>query len=457
MQNLKKYNNKRDFKKTNEPSGKKEKSIKNLRFVVQHHIAKKDHYDFRLEYDGVLLSWAIPKGPSYNPKDKRLAVHVENHPLSYRNFEGIIPQGEYGAGSVMIWDNGYYEPLENIKKTYPKGYLKFILKGKRLKGKWTLVKYKENNWLLIKEKDNYSNYDDINNYLTSIKSNKTMEEIIKASQKKVSKIKISNPDKIIYENPLTTKEDIVKYYEKISVRMLPYLKNRLISTVRCPNGVNNDKFFKKHFAENKYLKKVQFIKNHQKEDYYYINDLNALLSEVQMNSIEFHIWGSTINKINQPNYMVFDLDPDEGLELDKIRCGVKDLKKVLDELNLKSYLKTSGGKGYHVIVPLKGSITWSKFKTISKDIATLLEEKYPDKYTSNIRKSKRKGKIFIDYLRNTKGATSVCPYSLRARNKQAVSMPIKWSELDKIKPDEIDIKKALKRLKLKDPWEDFFD
>jgi bifunctional non-homologous end joining protein LigD len=108
-------------------------------------------------------------------------------------------------------------------------------------------------------------------------------------------------------------------------------------------------------------------------------------------------------------------------------------------------------------VPLKGSITWSKFKTISKDIATLLEEKYPDKYTSNIRKSKRKGKIFIDYLRNTKGATSVCPYSLRARNKQAVSMPIKWSELDKIKPDEIDIKKALKRLKLKDPWEDFFD
>ena len=138
MNNLNEYNKKRNFKKTKEPIGKKEK-VNNKRFVVQHHLARKDHYDFRLEYNGVLISFAVPKGPSYNQKDKRLAVHVEDHPISYRNFEGIIPKGEYGAGTVMLWDRGTYKEIEPFKTTLKKGYLKFELKGKRLKGKWTLM------------------------------------------------------------------------------------------------------------------------------------------------------------------------------------------------------------------------------------------------------------------------------------------------------------------------------
>ena len=153
MTNLHEYNIKRNFNKTNEPLGKIERKSKKLRFCVQHHLARKDHYDFRLEYNGVLLSWAIPKGPSYNPKDKRLALQVENHPLSYRKFEGIIPKGQYGAGTVMLWDEGFYSQIEKIKTTYSKGYLKFILHGKRLKGAWALLHYKENKWLLIKEND----------------------------------------------------------------------------------------------------------------------------------------------------------------------------------------------------------------------------------------------------------------------------------------------------------------
>ena len=148
--NLTKYNEKRDFEKTKEPKGKKAISKKNLRFVVQHHLARKDHYDLRLEYDGVLKSWAVPKGPSYNTKDKRLAVMVEDHPISYRNFEGTIPKGEYGGGTVMIFDEGYWEPVTDPKKGFKDGMLKFELKGKRLKGLWTLVHFKEDNWLLIK-------------------------------------------------------------------------------------------------------------------------------------------------------------------------------------------------------------------------------------------------------------------------------------------------------------------
>ena len=235
--------------------------------------------------------------------------------------------------------------------------------------------------------------------------------------------------------------------------MRPYLNSRLISTVRLPDINSNNKFFKKHFKENKYLKKKMV----DKEDYYYIDNINGLLNEVQLNSIEFHIWTSNINNINKPDIMVFDLDPDEELDIDKVREGVMDVKKILDELNLKSYLKTSGGKGYHIVVHFKEYYTWKKFKEISKNIAHILVEKYPDKYTDNVRLKNRRGKIFIDYLRNMKGSTFVAPYSLRIKNKPTVSMPIKWSELYKIKPDEITMEDALKRLKRKDPWNDFLE
>ena len=453
---LKKYNSKRNFNKTKEPPGKIKKSNKKLRFVVQHHLARKDHYDFRLEHNGTLVSWAIPKGPSYNTKDKRLAVLVENHPLEYRNFEGTIPKGEYGGGTVMIWDEGYYE-IENFAKSFKNGSLKFILYGNRLKGKWTLIKFKENNWLLIKEKDNIKGFNDINKFKKSIRTDRTMKEIEENITNKKINIEISNPDKIIFKNPKITKLDIVNYYKKVGPRMLPYIENRIISTIRCPNGINNDIFFMKHL-DNKNLGKIKVKNNNnKKEDYYYIKDLNGLISEVQMNSFEFHIWGSNIKNIEKPNMMVFDLDPDEHLSLKKIRDGVKDLKSILDELNLKSYLKTSGGKGYHIVVPIKANISWKKFRDISKEIANIMVKKWPDKYTTNIRKEKRKGKIFIDWVRNTRSATSVAPYSLRLRKNGTVFMPIKWTELDKIKPNEITIKSALERLKKVDPWKNFFN
>ena len=128
---------------------------------------------------------------------------------------------------------------------------------------------------------------------------------------------------------------------------------------------------------------------------------------------------------------------------------------ILDEYKLESFLKTSGGKGYHVVVPLRSKVTWKNARKIARDIAKLMELTWPDKYTSNMKKSKRKDKIFIDWVRNIKGSTSVAPYSIRLRRKATVSMPIKWSELDKIRPDEITIKEAIKRIRRKDPWENF--
>ena len=455
MSSLSKYNQKRNFNKTKEPMGKRSKKAKKLRFCIQHHIARKDHYDLRLEWDGVLKSWAIPKGPSYNDKDKRLAIMVEDHPIDYRNFEGTIPKGEYGGGIVMLWDKGYWEPIKGYKPNFKEGPIKFILKGSRLKGMWTLVKLKndDTSWLLIKDKDEYHLYDDINEFNTSIKTNRTMDEI----KDNIRHIEITNPDKIIYKKPKVTKMNIVNYYKAVSKRMLPLIENRLISTIRYPSGSKGSSFFKKHFENlHKFLglKRIKSKKEHQ-NDYYYIKDINGLISEVQMNSYEFHVWGCLASDLSHADMLVFDLDPDELLSLKRLREGVKDLKSILDEYELSSFLKTSGGKGYHVVVPLNAKVTWKTARLIAKNIAELMEARWPNKYTSNMKKSKRKGKIFIDWVRNTKGATSVAPYSLRIRKKLTVSMPISWNELDKIKPDEITIEEAIKRLKRKDPWQKF--
>lgn len=449
MNKLTKYNNKRNFNITSEPIGKILKNNKKLTFCVQHHIARKDHFDFRLEYNGTMSSWAIPKGPSYNPKDKRLAIKVEDHPISYKNFEGTIPKGEYGAGTVMLFDLGYYKIIK-----YEKNLIKVILYGKRLKGMWTLTHFKDDNWLLIKDHDFYENYIDITKYKRSIKTNRTMKEIKDNEKKK--EILLTSPNKKIIGN--ITKKVIFNYYKNVAPYMMPYLENRIISVVKAPSGINNKIFFKKHLKNQKrYLEKINISsKNDKEKDYYYILDEIGLLSEVQMNSYEFHIWGSNASNKNKPNMMVFDLDPDKSLSLDKLRLGVKYLKEILDNLNLKSFLKTSGGKGYHICIPFKNNLTWKKFYKISEDIANIIEKTHSELFTTNNRKEKRKNKIFIDYLRNQKSATFVAPYSVRLRKNAPVSMPIAWNELDKIKPNEITIYKAIKRLKKKDPWKDFF-
>lgn len=275
----------------------------------------------------------------------------------------------------------------------------------------------------------------------------------------VESIKISNPDKLLFHNPDITKEEVVLYYQKVAQRMLPYIKNRILSSVRCPSGIEGECFYKKHLETDDKGIKMIVVENEkgEKDDYYYITALSGLIAEVQMNTIEFHVWGSKYPKIDKPDMMVFDLDPDEKLDITKLREGVKDLKSILDELSLVSFLKTSGGKGYHIVIPFKPSVSWSKFRNFAKNIALLMENKWPNKYTSNMRKSARKNKIYIDWVRNAKSATSIAPYSLRIKKNAPVSIPIKWNELDKIAPNEITIKETIRRLKNKDPWENFFN
>ena len=439
---LEEYNKKRNFKKTKEPVGKIAKTSKKWRYIIQHHLARKDHFDFRLEYNGVLVSFAVPKNLSLNPHDKRLAIRVEDHPLSYRNFEGTIAKGEYGAGIVMLWDKGTWTNITEID--FNNGF-KFKINGSRLKGIWTLVKFKEN-FLIIKENDQHVGENII--YDRSIKTNRTFEEI-------KNNIVISSPDKIIYPKKKIDKEKIINYYSSIYERMEPFLSKRLISTVRCPNGINKEHFYMKHLntkSKNLGVKKVK-DKNGAKKDYYYIKNKEGLLEEVNYNSYEFHIWCAPIN--NRPNILVFDFDPDQNLDLNTLRNSIKLFKKVLDHFKLKSYLKTSGKKGYHIFIPLICK-NFKELEEIALNIAKVVVQKYPDLFTLNIRKKMRKNKIFLDYLRNKKEGTIVAPYSLRLNEECAISCPIKWNELNKVKPNQITIENFEKRLKLKDPWSDFF-
>jgi bifunctional non-homologous end joining protein LigD len=209
MAELQQYRKKRNFQKTSEPDARnaskadapeinRAKDVQ-LRFVVQRHAASRDHYDFRLEWKGVLLSWAVPKGASFNPLDKRLAVRVEDHPLEYRNFEGTIPKGEYGGGTVMLWDEGIWEPQNNVKKGLADGNLKFELAGKRLKGRWALVRMntdeRQENWLLIKERDAYAKTTaGISGYAKSVRTARTMKQIEKAEYEPLTENKKSKPN-----------------------------------------------------------------------------------------------------------------------------------------------------------------------------------------------------------------------------------------------------------------------
>jgi len=270
-------------------------------------------------------------------------------------------------------------------------------------------------------------------------------------------IRITNPAKVIFTDPEITKADVIHYYAQVSERMLPYVSHRVLSIVRCPKGISQTCFYKKHPIPSSKEVVTISVANSDKEmeDYFYIGNRSGLIYEAQMGTIEFHTWGSRVDTLEKPDIMVFDLDPDEGMDLSRVRQGVRDMKQILNELSLNSYLKTSGGKGYHVVVPFKPTATWEVFHNFAKRVAQVMEQKWPDRYTSNVRKAKRTDKIFIDWIRNGRGATSIAPYSLRAREGAGVSMPIAWEELDKVRPDGINITEVLQRIGGNDPWLNF--
>ena len=233
--------------------GKTADHEESLRFVIQHHMARREHYDFRLEWAGILLSWAVPKGPSYDTHDKRLAVQVEDHPLPYRNFEGTIPKGEYGGGIVMLWDEGVWEPSGNVEEGLQKGELKFVLKGRRMKGKWALIRLKakpgekKDNWLLLKEKDEYvKDSDGISDFTTSVRTGRTMEEIEKGEEKNLTQNPFHKVDVQVAKlvNKIPEGEDWIYEMKYDGYRIIAFVEN---NSVRLITRNGND--YQKRFSD----------------------------------------------------------------------------------------------------------------------------------------------------------------------------------------------------------------
>jgi len=249
-------------------------------------------------------------------------------------------------------------------------------------------------------------------------------------------IKISSADRVIYPGEGLTKGDLANYYAAIEALILVDMAKRPISLIRCPQGRAKECFFQKHDSGTMgpHVKHVPIKESDgEVEDYLYVQDARGILVCVQMGTIEFHGWGSKANKLEYPDRLVFDLDPDVGLDFSKVRDAAKRLRALLADLGLVTYPMLTGGKGIHVIAPLDAKADWAKVKSFAERFSRAIAEAEPDMFTANIRKNQRKGRIFLDWLRNQRGATAVMPYSARAREGAPVAAPVAWEELDQVK------------------------
>jgi bifunctional non-homologous end joining protein LigD len=467
---VKTYRRKRNFKITSEPRGKRGRKSGGSKpqFVIQKHDASRLHYDFRLELDGTLKSWAVPKGPSLDPRRKALAVQVEDHPIEYGDFEGVIPKGQYGGGTVLLWDRGTWQPLHDPAEGYARGKLHFVLHGRKLRGQWSLVRMSGKsggggkNWLLMKLNDKYARKtrDVLTNAPRSVKSKRTLQVIAsERADTPIAGVNLTHPDKLMFGPERFTKRDLAEYYESVKRWMLPHVVDRPLALRRCPDGVEGQCFIQRNW--NKTLPstvgKVDVGKGKKHEEHVAVHDLSGVISLVQIGVLEVHTWNCRSENIERPDQLVFDLDPGPGLPWRRVIEGARMLHRALESLKLPAFLKTSGGKGLHLTIPIVPNIDWDSAKSFCRTIAHSLAEK-SDVFVVNMRKDLREGKIYLDYNRNDRSATAVAPYSTRARPGAAVSMPISWNELGKVKSaDQFRLPAVRGYLaeRKKDPWADF--
>lgn len=784
---LSRYNEMRDFELTDEPSGQLQESESGRSFVIQKHDATRLHYDFRLEHDGVLWSWAVPKGPSLSPKEKRLAVQTEDHPVDYRDFEGTIPEGEYGGGPVIVWDRGTWEPLGDPAAMMKKGRIDFAVHGEKLHGRFVLVrlreadrKGKQKTWLLIKRADEhvregkaaeivarmpksvltgktigdivkgvtvkppafgsiapklatlvddvpvrgdwvyeikYDGYraiatldhgkvhiasrngkdwtkvfenvadalsraraqtavfdgeiayvmDDgrtdfqmLQNTLGSPRSagagrlvyfvfdlihvdgedlrdlpllerkdrlrtilagekpplmmgdhvaengqaffdqvcklglegiiakkadapyksgrgkdwvkvkcqqrqelvivgftapkgsrsgigalllgvqdekgkgktlryagkvgtgfsQKSLDDLTKRLSKMVvdepevegaprmrdatwvrpelvcqvrftewtrdgslrhpsfeglredkpaTRVKretaelvigdltISHPERVLDAKAGVTKGDLARWAEVAAPLVLPFAKNRPLMLVRVTESFAKGTFVQKHSGRG--LLENIGRGDVEGEEVLYMRKPEDAIVLAQNNAVEIHGWGSRMPKWDKPDWIVFDLDPDVGLPFSRVVEAALEMKEELAKLELVSFVKTTGGKGLHVVVPLKPKDDWEIVKAFSGAVATAMVKRSPREYVATMSKAARKGKIFVDWFRNGQGATAILPYSARARPGAPIAMPIAWKDLGKIDPMDFTVKTAAAFVdkRRRDPWEDLLE
>jgi bifunctional non-homologous end joining protein LigD len=482
--NLKEYRKKRNFDATPEPSGAiTAEGQAPLCFVVHKHHASHLHFDLRLELDGVLKSWALPKGPSLDPAEKKLAIMVEDHPFDYRTFEGVIPEGNYGAGTVMIWDRGNYhavghatrrESADALRQGLMAGHISFVLDGQRLKGEFALVTLKragDNSWLLIKKSDAFAHTGGTPHADTSVASGRTMEEIAtdgaegqgKRRGRLVAindvKVDLTNLDKVLWPEEGYTKGDMIAYYRSVAPFILPYLRNRPESLHRHPDGVASPGFFQKNVdhAVPGWVETLAVRSGSEGRDVTYLlcQDEATLVYMANLGCIEINPWHARAGRLDMPDYMVLDLDPLD-IPFDEVVRVALVTHDVLVEIGAAGFCKTSGATGLHIYVPLGARYSYDQATQFARLVNFLVHTRLPRTTSIERDPAKRKAKVYLDFLQNGYGQTLAAPYCLRPRKGAPVSTPLAWVEVhESLDPTRFTIETMMARLrKVGDLWKD---
>jgi bifunctional non-homologous end joining protein LigD len=502
---LAEYHRKRDFARTPEPAGRGTPPAGDRpRFVVQRHRARRLHYDLRFEIDGVLVSWAVPKGPTLDPKARRMAVHVEDHPIEYLDFEGVIPSGEYGGGDVIVWDIGTWEPhdTDDPAASVAGGELHADMYGSKLRGRLVLVRRDgersgdKEQWLLLHKNDDAAVAGwDPEDHPQSALSGRTNEEVqadpdrlwrsdLPAARAAISvrtpeltgdelaalddlgdggtwqvygrSLKVTNLDKVLFpgrkrERPVT-KRELISYAARIAPTILPYLSGRAMNMHRFPNGADRKGFWHKQLPTHA----PDWVPRWDNPDaaagetttYLMVDEAAALVWAANFGALEWHAWTSLADEPRRPTYALVDIDPGEDTSWDDMLTLAQLHRTAFETLGVAAFPKLTGRRGIQVWVPIERGPGFDETRAWVEKLSKTIGRVQPGLVSWKWGVGDRGGNARLDYTQNAVNKTLVAPYSPRAAAGAPVSTPIEWDELDDpdLRPDSFTMRTVLDRL-----------
>ncbi len=408
-----------------------------------------------------------------DPAVKRLAVEVEDHPIGYATFAGTIPEGQYGGGTVKIWDHGTYENLMEDKaegqtaaEAIEAGRIEFVLHGERLKGKFALIRMRPRGrgkpqWLLIKMKDEFaraSASDGAPKSKPARASSSSPTESRRAARPPKIEVELTHPDKVLFPKAGLTKRDVFTYYQKMADRLIPFLKDRPVTLERLPDGLAEGAphFWQKNTPESypDWIPRIELeTERGEPVRYALVNDEPTLLYLVNQGTLTFHVWASRVQDLDRPDFVLIDLDPGQASFGDVVDVA-KTVKGFLDEEGVESFVKTSGKSGLHVLTPWKQKGGYDEARAWALEIAERVVAEMPDRATVERSKAKRGRRVYVDVMQNARGHHAVPPYVIRAVPAASVSTPLNWKELTPdLDPSAFTPKTIFRRLarQLRDP------
>lgn len=510
-QKLDEYRRKRDFARTAEPAGAEGGAAGDggRLFVVQRHRARRLHYDLRLEVDGTLVSWAVPKGPTLDPSVRSLAVHVEDHPLEYADFEGVIPRGEYGGGDVIVWDRGTWHPVgtDDPAAAIAAGELHFDVASEKLGGRFVLVRTgwrggDREEWLLLHKRDEHAVAGwDPEDHPRSVRSGRTNDEVaaapeamwrsdLPAGEAEVAlgapadrwddptgdelaaldalgagggtwrfqgrRLRVTNLDKVLFPprggEPPVTKRELIRYYATVAPTLLAYLADRPVNLHRFPRGVDRAGFWHKEVPGHApaWIDRWRNPDADEGETEWYaeLDSPPAVAWTANYGAVELHPWTSRRPEVKQPTWAFIDIDPGERTSFDDVLVLGRLYRSALDHLGVAARPKVTGKRGVQIWVPIRPGPSFAATRGWVETVSRAVGATVPELVSWAWQKDERGGLARLDYTQNAINRTLVAPYSVRAAPGAPVSVPLEWDELDDpdLRPDGWTIRTVVDRL-----------